>query len=224
MTINYQAGADVLSMSRRETSDIKYIVLHHSATTTGNVAVFRDYHIHQLGFADVGYHYVICNGQGGPDGEVQPGRPELMTGAHAPERNADSIGVCLVGDFTQGKPTTAQMLALYGLLKEIMRRYRISPENVLAHKEVSATDCPGSLDVAAIRARMMKPPPKDWEGHLHEAAIKEAMALGLMAGVGDGNFAPDKPCTRAELAAVAVRTYSKVFEEIIEGLTRRGVK
>jgi len=112
VTINYQAGADVLSMSRRETSDIKYIVLHHSATTTGNVAVFRDYHIHQLGFADVGYHYVICNGQGGPDGEVQPGRPELMTGAHAPGRNADSIGVCLVGDFTQGKPTTAQMLAI----------------------------------------------------------------------------------------------------------------
>jgi len=158
VTINYQAGADVLSMSRRETSDIKYIVLHHSATTTGNVAVFRDYHIHQLGFADVGYHYVICNGQGGPDGEVQPGRPELMTGAHAPGRNADSIGVCLVGDFTQGKPTTAQMLALYGLLKEIMRRYRIAPERVLAHREVNQTDCPGSLDVAAIRTALSRPP------------------------------------------------------------------
>jgi N-acetyl-anhydromuramyl-L-alanine amidase AmpD len=217
VTVEY---INTASISRREAGDIHSIIIHHSATASGNVEVFRKYHLKQ-GFADVGYHYVICNGHGGPDGEVQEGRPELMTGAHAPARNADSIGVCLVGDFTQGKPTTAQMLALYALLKDLMRRYHISPKDVLAHKEVSQTDCPGSLDVAAIRARMMKPPPKDWEGHLHEAAIKEAMALGLMVGNPDGSFNPDKPCTRAELAAVAVRTYNSAAQAAIKEIIQR---
>ncbi len=60
-----------------------------------------------------------------------------------------------------------------------------------------------------------KPQSKDWEGHLHEAAIKEAMDLGLMAGTGEGNFAPDKPCSRAELAAVSVRVFHRVLDEIV---------
>ncbi len=204
----------IANIARREPEDIKYIVIHHSATRNGNVSSFRDYHMNKLGFADVAYHYVICNGQGGSDGEIQEGRPELMTGAHASVRNADSIGICLVGNFTQSQATKAQKLALYGLLKGIMRRYSIPPENILAHKEVSATNCPGDLDVAAIRAHAKKPPPKDYEGHLHQDAIKEAISLGLMVGVGDGNFAPDKPCTRAELAAVAVRTYYKLLEKL----------
>jgi hypothetical protein len=212
MTATKSKSPDVMEISRRDPEAIKYIVLHHSGTRNGNVASFRDYHMNKLGFADVAYHYVICNGEGGPDGEVQEGRPELMTGAHAPARNADSIGICLVGDFVNGGATKAQKLTLYGLLKDLMRRYPISPENILAHREVSATNCPGKLDVAAIRSLLAKPLLKDYEGHLHETAIKEAMKLGLMAGNPDGSFNPDKPCTRAELAAVAVRIYRKVFE------------
>lgn len=149
---------EAVMMARRRPEEIRYIVIHHSGTPNGNVAIFRDYHIHQLGWGDVGYHYVICNGNGGPDGEVQEGRNILFTGAHAPGRNNDSIGICLVGDFTQGKPTSAQMLALYGLIKDLMRRYPITPDRVLAHKEVNQTDCPGSLDVAAIRAALIRPP------------------------------------------------------------------
>lgn len=206
---------EAVMMARRSPEEIRYIVIHHSGTPNGNVAIFRDYHIHQLGWGDVGYHYVICNGNGGPDGEVQEGRNILFTGAHAPGRNNDSIGICLVGDFTQGKPTSAQMLALYGLIKDLMRRYPIVPDRVLAHKEVNQTDCPGSLDVAAIRTALIRPPapPKDYEGHLHEAAIKEAMALGLLHGYPDGNFGPDNPTTRGEFAAGLVRLYHKLRGE-----------
>lgn len=63
--------------------------------------------------------------------------------------------------------------------------------------------------------------PSDYHGHLHEAAIKEAIRLGLMSGYPDGNFEPDKPCTRAELAAVAVRTYSKVKQDIFAEIIKR---
>lgn len=158
MTIEYQGNAANYGMAPRRAGDIRYIVIHHSGTTSGNVEVFREYHVKTLGWGDIGYHYVITNGNGGPDGEVQPGRPELMTGAHAPGRNNDSVGICLVGDFNQGKPTAAQMLALYGLIKDLMRRYPITLDRILAHKEVNETDCPGSLDVAAIRAALKQPP------------------------------------------------------------------
>jgi len=204
---------DLSAITRRNAEDIKYIVLHHSATQSGNVAVFRDYHLKQ-GFADIGYHYVICNGQGGKAGEVQEGRPVLMTGAHAIERNSDSIGICLVGDFTQSEPTEAQITNLYKLMRILMRQYPVGPERILAHKEVCPTSCPGILDVAAIRATLAKPA-KDYEDHLHKAAIEEAIRLKLMAGYADDIFRPDQPCTRAELAAVAVRTYHEVLDEIV---------
>jgi len=156
MTVETQGMS--VGMSRRSPDDIRYIVIHHSSTAGGNVNVFRDYHINQRGFADVGYHFVITNGDGGPDGEVQEGRGILFTGAHAPGRNNDSIGICLVGDFIRGKPTNAQMLALYRLIKDLMRQYPIAPDRILAHKEVNQTDCPGNLDAAAIRAELSKPP------------------------------------------------------------------
>lgn len=149
---------DAISMARRNPGDIRYIVIHHSGTPNGNVAIFRDYHIHHNGWADIGYHYVICNGNGGPDGEVQEGRNILLAGAHAPGRNNDSVGICLVGNFNLGRPTNAQMMALYGLIRDLMRRYPIVPDRVLAHKEVNQTDCPGSLDVGAIRAALKQPP------------------------------------------------------------------
>jgi len=158
MTVEYQGDALSYGMSRRNPEDIQYIVIHHSATLNGNVAIFRDYHINHNGWADIGYHYVICNGNGGPDGEVQEGRNILFAGAHAPGRNNDSVGICLVGDFIKGRPTNAQMIALYPLLRELIRKYPITPERILAHKEVNQTDCPGSLDVNAIRTVLEQPP------------------------------------------------------------------
>lgn len=42
--------------------------------------------------------------------------------------------------------------------------------------------------------------------------VMEAVELGLMEGIGDGTFQPDRPATRAELAAVAVRCYHKMID------------
>jgi hypothetical protein len=146
------------TITRREPEDIKYVILHHSATASGNVETFRRYHVDQLGYGDVGYHFIVCNGNGGSDGELQEGRPILMTGAHAYGRNKDSIGVCLVGNFTKTMPTEAQMETLYTLLQKLVKRYSISPDHVLGHNEVCSTDCPGNLDVAAIRYNLSRPP------------------------------------------------------------------
>src|SRR5690554_2603513 len=90
VTVEYLPGMNTFNMSRREAKDIRSVVIHHSATKKGNVKAFRDYHLKQ-GFADIGYHYVITNGNGGPDGEIQEGRNILFAGAHAPGRNEDSV-------------------------------------------------------------------------------------------------------------------------------------
>lgn len=46
---------------------------------------------------------------------------------------------------------------------------------------------------------------KDIQGHWAEDEIQYVTEAGLMQGVGDGVFAPDRPATRAELAVVLAR-------------------
>lgn len=47
-------------------------------------------------------------------------------------------------------------------------------------------------------------------GAWYRGDVLRATELGLMEGVGNGLFEPDRPPTRAELAAVAVRLYDKL--------------
>lgn len=47
----------------------------------------------------------------------------------------------------------------------------------------------------------------DITGHWAERAIRRCMDRGLLQGYPDGSFQPDKPVTRAELAAVLRRLY-----------------
>ena len=62
------------------------------------------------------------------DGQIEPGRPEWLVGAHCQNHNAHSIGVCYEGGLDiRGKPadtrTEAQRQALRRLLKELKERY-----------------------------------------------------------------------------------------------------
>ena len=51
----------------------RYIVIHHSATAGGNAQQFDVAHRQVRGFDELGYHFVIDNGNGGPDGRVEVG-------------------------------------------------------------------------------------------------------------------------------------------------------
>lgn len=73
---------------------IDQIILHCTSTPEGEDftnAQIREWHL-ERGFSDIGYHYVI-----GLNGEVRPGRPESVVGAHCKGHNTRSIGVCYVG-------------------------------------------------------------------------------------------------------------------------------
>ena len=136
------------------------VILHHSASSdqdgSGAVNAAAIDRWHQArgwgvegrgGEYHIGYHYVIL-----PDGTVEEGRPEWMRGAHTLGHN-DTIGVCLVGNFSSSAdpeaqfkphaPTPEQLDALHGLLLRLLRKYRLSPASVLSHGDVAATACPG---------------------------------------------------------------------------------
>jgi hypothetical protein len=135
--------------------NVEFIVVHHSAGGSGNVDIFRKEHL-ALNWADVGYHFVITNGRGGPDGEIQPGRDANYQGAHCPALNSKSLGVCLVGNFQPGaklrsgqsipldKPTEKQLQSLIRILAAICRVEKLDPLTaIVGHREYTATDCPG---------------------------------------------------------------------------------
>lgn len=130
----------------------RYIVVHHSATATGSAAAFDAMH-RAKGWNGLGYDFVIDNGHGGPDGavEVGPRWTRQEQGAHTGstpqnEYNNYGIGICLVGDLTDQMPTPAQLASLNRLLRYLMDRYHIAPDNVIGHREApnAATECPGN--------------------------------------------------------------------------------
>jgi hypothetical protein len=124
---------------------VSRIVVHHSATETGNAGCFRVLHRIVNGWNDIGYHYVIGNGTLSGDGVIEHGRVLPFRGAHAKGGNEDSAGVCLVGNFNNTVPTVRQMVSLGLLLHRLAEKYSIGREGITVHRlvEGSDTQCPG---------------------------------------------------------------------------------
>jgi len=125
------------------------IVIHHSATDRGSASVFdRDHR--GRGWDELGYHFVIGNGRGSGDGQIEVGgRWNLQKhGAHC--KNSDNyyhehgIGICLVGDFTKNRPSPRQMASLQQLVSFLTNKCNIRAERVTTHGAVTGkTACPG---------------------------------------------------------------------------------
>jgi len=127
--------------------DWRYIIIHHSATPCGNANVFDEYHRSQ-GMDELGYHFVIGNGDKSGDGEIEVGSRWRKTnhGAHAGVEpyNRHGVGICLVGNFeTKDGVTAAQFESLVRLVTELVRTFNIPIANVLRHCDVRSTKCPG---------------------------------------------------------------------------------
>ena len=122
---------------------ISLIIVHCSAVRpnqTSSAAEIDDRH-KKKGWLGIGYHYVIRR-----DGEIEPGRPEWMVGAHCVNHNAHSIGVCYEGgDNIRGQPTDtrteAQKASMRRLLEDLHRRYPRAL--IVGHHDLNpGKDCP----------------------------------------------------------------------------------
>ena len=129
------------------------ITVHHSAdreppTLDGSVAAsaaevrsIQKAHMEgkETGYADIGYHFVID-----PFGRVFQGRELPWQGAHAAgANNVQNMGVCLIGNFDEEKPTKPALDALKKLLDEQRTIWKIPRTQVLTHQELRSTECPG---------------------------------------------------------------------------------
>ena len=105
---------------------ITLLVIHCSAVRpdqTSSAAQIDTWHRRQGWHLGIGYHYVVRR-----DGQIEPGRPEWMVGAHCKNHNAHSIGICYEGGLNaRGQPadtrTLAQKLAMVQLLEILQRKY-----------------------------------------------------------------------------------------------------
>lgn len=129
----------------------RHIVIHHSASSRGSASIFDAAH-RRRGFDELGYHFVITNGDGGPDGavEVGPRWRRQKWGAHCGktprnEYNNYGIGICLVGDFRGQMPTQRQLDSLRRLVTYLAARCDIPAQNIIGHGDApgAATACPG---------------------------------------------------------------------------------
>lgn len=131
----------------------EYIVVHHSATLSGNAEIFAKHHTHKGMKNGLAYHFVITNGHGAANGAIQIGNRWLnqLPGGHVKgdEINEKAIGICLVGDFNRVAPTKKQIASLKGLLQQLMDLSNISKAKISGHKKMpgQATACPGLLPI-----------------------------------------------------------------------------
>lgn len=146
----------------RSFNKVEHLIVHHSATgnqLTDYTNVVRNiylYHTEVNGWSDIGYNYLIA-----PDGTIFAGRdPEgsaqdNVRGAHFCGQNSGTMGVCLLGDYTQAQPEAEALLGLEHLLswktnKEQLeateeKTHAANPQLpvIAGHQDGCATACPG---------------------------------------------------------------------------------
>jgi len=125
------------------------VVIHHSASDKGSPESMDQAH-RQRGWDELGYHFVIGNGIGYPDGKVYIGSrwEKQKHGAHCKVPgnyyNEHGIGICLIGNLEDHPPTEAQMQALAQLVSFLEAQCGFGYDRILTHGGITGkTLCPG---------------------------------------------------------------------------------
>ena len=117
----------------------QYVYVHQSKTPGGDAATLADAAA-AWGVSGPADHFVIGNGSGCGDGEVQftprwdEQRPAAPPVAGASVR-ADCVSVCVVGDFDRLPPTAAQVRRLRGLLASLRGRLGVGEGQVVVLRD-----------------------------------------------------------------------------------------
>ena len=140
------------------------IVIHHSFPIEHGSAADIDKLHKRRGFDGLGYHFVIGNGRGTPDGRVEVGYRwrQQLTGAHCRVAAYDNnywnkyaVGICLVGSFEKSWPSGAQYRSLAKLVRFLQRRYNIPLNQIKGHGDIKPTNCPGkNFSIARLKSML----------------------------------------------------------------------
>lgn len=111
--------------------DPNTIIIHHSASPDVSAKKIKEWHLDR-GWKDIGYHFVIRK-----NGNIELGRPWNKQGAHAKDRNENSLGICVTGNFEENYPKKEQILSLVNLVNGLKNKFNI--DNIERHHG----ECPG---------------------------------------------------------------------------------
>ena len=139
-----------LNRIRIEPAKWKYIVIHHSASPNASVKGMDYYHRVERHMENgLAYHFVIGNGHAMRDGEIAIGHrwTAQLDGGHlaSEELNRKAIGICMVGNYDEGRPSKKQMESLRVLVDFLLVRCHLHPGAVRTHQQINPvyTRCPG---------------------------------------------------------------------------------
>lgn len=171
----------------RQFYPVQQLFVHHTAGTNFDPhpkATMRAiYYFHTVvrGWCDIGYNFVI-----GPDGSIYEGRWArryapwethssetrsglAVMGAHVKGYNSGSVGISLMGNFSQIRPPPSMRHSLAKLLAWEADRHHLRPRHshtyvnpvtglrrklpyIAGHRDAGATECPGNYLYAALPA------------------------------------------------------------------------
>jgi flagellar hook assembly protein FlgD len=175
----WHAEEDIVRAKPLIAPTLKLAIVHHTAgtntyTPAQAAAIVRGiqvYHVQGNGWNDIGYNFLIDR-----YGTVYEGRAGGMTrnviGAHAQGFNSGSVGVALIGNFTNATPPKAMQDALVKLLAWRLDVAHIDPSGTVAytsggnykfkagkvvtlraisgHRDTGPSECPGNMAYALL--------------------------------------------------------------------------
>ncbi len=165
-------------------SEVKIAVVHHSVSSNSYTAsqvpaVLRGiqaYHQDGKGWSDIGYNFAVDK-YGGAWEARQGGTDRPVVGAHARGFNTDSVGIVVLGDYSNVNPSAAanESVARLAGWKLLLSGHRpgemasitsggsssipagktVSLRRVIGHQQVGYTACPGRIQnyASSIRTR-----------------------------------------------------------------------
>jgi|GEM_PF-1674661 len=160
----WSAHLNLTNTASRTPTNVTHLVVHHSAgntTSSDFAAVVRsywDFHANGRGWGDIGYHWLVD-----PNGVIYQGRAfnldgnKNIRGTHAGGFNTNSMGICVIGDYTNIRPSEIAVATMNEVLAWKADERGIDPlgsslhspsgnvqRNISGHRDVTSTACPGN--------------------------------------------------------------------------------
>ena len=136
---------------------ITHLVIHHSAfqSNTDQFDSINYWHKTRNWGTDKNPVYASKNLRGNfiqytylieRSGQIKQCRNEDEAGWHCGDReiNNNSVSICLAGNFDIEYPNENQVKSLRELLTKLMEKHKIKVEDILYHRDIKPTHCPGT--------------------------------------------------------------------------------
>lgn len=130
------------------------VSVHHTETPLPDSVSFearlrqiQNFHMKTRGWCDIGYHYLIS-----ADGRIWEGRLAHLIGAHVARKNANNMGISLLGTYMTKPISKEQLQSAAALAAQLATQggFKIDDEHLKGHRDQQSTNCPGDALYAQL--------------------------------------------------------------------------